>query len=301
MKLFFSSRILECQSVIIKHGVEVFHVPGIHNYANEGSKFDITHNHVLDPSFWTAKFLEQKEQNWPVEQFEVTDEALELLQSKIITSQTFQTNFVENCLNGLLQKHRSFKKLSRIIGYVFKMLSHVSSTKGVGAPLPDMIEKAEMYLMSLATPPSEAVEGLKRQYLVDQTNDAVYLVTRAFQMESKVTHQRLRLLDGKSMVGLSILNDLHQHCSGTDRELGLMISQDIYITHARKYLKDLQASCLTCKKLRKVTAEYYMGPSLTEMSSQYPPYYRTHTDVYGPLWCKLTKNIKKKVWMGVFC
>ena len=226
-----------------------------------------------------------------------------MLQSKIVTSQTFQTVFVENCLNGLLQKHKSFKKLSRILGYVFKMICNVASGpsfKTKGALLADMIEKAETHLMSLATPPSEAMEGLKRQYLVEQTKDAIYLITRAFQMESKITQQKLRLLDGKSMIGRSVLYDLHQHCSGTDKELAHMVDQGLYITHARKFLKDLQANCLTCKKLRKITAEYYMGPSLTEMSSKYPPYYRTHTDIYGPLSCKLTRNVKKKFWIGVF-
>ena len=303
LKLFFSSRILECQSVILKHGVEVYHVPGKFNYSNEGSKFDTTHNHVLDESFWRAEFLEKDEKFWPVEPFDVSDEALELLQNKVITSHNFQTIFIENCLNHLLQKHRSFKKLSRIIGYVFKMLSHVASGpsfKTRGALLSDMIQKAESYLMAMCNPSTDDVEGLKRQYLVDKTDEATYLVTRAFQMESKVIQQRLRLLDGKAMVGKAILNDIHQHCSGSDKELAAMIDQNLYITHARKYLKDLQANCITCKRIRKVTAEHYMGPSLTEMSSKYPPYYRTHTDVYGPLLCKLTRNITKKFWIGVF-
>ena len=303
LKLFFSSRILECQSVILKHGVEVFHVPGTHNYANEGSKFDVNKNHVMDPSFWKAEFLEKKEEHWPVEQFDVTDEALELLQSKIVTSQTFQTIFLENCLNNIMQKYKSFKKLSRIIGYVFKMLSHVASGKPLqsnGAPLPDMIQKAEDYLMSLANPPSEAIEGLKRQYLVDKTDDGTYLITRAFQMESKVIQQRLRLLDGNSTVAKSILRDIHLHCCGSDKELATMMGRNLFITHARKFLRDLQNSCITCKKIRKVTAEFYMGPSLTLMSSRFPPYYRTHTDVYGPLYCKLTRNIKKKFWVALF-
>ena len=44
-----------------------------------------------------------------------------------------------------------------------------------------------------------------------------------------------------------------------------------------------------------------MGPSIQQLSSAHPPYWRSFCDITGPFYCKLTKFTKKKFWIAGIC
>ena len=294
LKLFFTSRILECQTTIRKHNVEVHYVPSGQNYSNEGGKFDPHVNHVLSEDFWVAKFLEKREEFWPVEKFDVSENALKDIKNKIITN-TYMTEYSELCINQLLLKNKKFDQICRIVAYIFKFLIAKAS-------FPDMIERATLFLYSLAKPDQESINGLKRQFIVEFSEEKnVHLVTRAFQLENQILQQKLTLLDGHSLVGKSLIRQLHTHCTGTERELSKMIENNLYITHARSLLRKFASSCIVCARLRQEKAKYVMGPSIQQLSSAHPPYWRSFCDITGPFYCKLTKFTKKKFWIAGIC
>ena len=294
LKLFFTSRILECQTTIRKHNVEVHYVPSEKNYSNEGSKFDPHVNHVLTEDYWVARFLEKKEEFWPVEKIDVSENALKDIKNKIITN-TYVTEYSELCINQLLLKNKKFDQICRIVAYVFKFLIPKAS-------LPDMIEKAKSFLYSLAKPDQESINGLKRQFIVEFSEENnVHLVTRAFQLENQILQQKLILLDGKGLIGKSLIRQLHKHCTGTERELSGMIENNLYLTHARSLLRKYASSCIVCARLRQEKAKFTMGPSIQQLSSAHPPYWRSFCDITGPFYCKLTKFTKKKFWIAGVC
>ena len=102
------------------------------------------------------------------------------------------------------------------------------------------------------------------------------------------------LLDGSTIVGKSILKSHHIHVSSVEREISKLLDNKLYVMGARGYLKRLQKSCHTCKRIRQEISKSKMGPSPILQAKQGGPMSQVVIDMWGPFTCKISRNTTKK-------
>ena len=306
MKLYYFSRIEECQKVIEAHDVGVYHIEGSLNVADEGTKIRIEDNPRETERF--PHFLEEDESSWPVKKhcYESIDVRVlmnpKMLGTEDISPDEVHVNRVicDSFINNILEKH-SFRRALGIIQCWF-----LWKKKHRGDFLQAETEAQEL-LFSLAKPDDKQISGLRRQYkieVVHNVNNAeeVYLISRPYQFDNRILQTKLRLLSGRTKIGRRILDDYHIHCCSTDRELAALHAAGLFLTDARNYLKKLQKTCKTCLRIRRTQMEASMGTSYQISASQYPPYFRSFGDLVGPIKVKVAPRKIRKCWiLGITC
>ena len=291
LKLYFSDRVLEIQNIIQNHNVKVHFIKSELNTANYGSKLNLNSNAVLSEDYWTCPFLQKPENQWPSEVYHYDNSDISSLMNPKMagdsSTQSFHTVFVQNLVENLIQRF-SFKKVVNILSFVFQWKKEFNS-EPVKAT-----EHARALLYSLCSPSPQQISGLKRQFLISEKGDNVYLISRPFTLENEILQRKLRLLNGDCNIGKSLIRHFHIHCSNTDREIAKMFDFGIYIIKSRAYLKQIQSSCKTCIRIRQTCVEQLQGPGPQLQASLFPAYYQTISDVWGPIKVKTNKNSTRK-------
>ena len=107
-------------------------------------------------------------------------------------------------------------------------------------------------------------------------------MTRPFDVGKKITNFEYLVLDGTSKVGQSILKSHLIHVSSVEREVSKLLDSGVYIIGARNYLKKLQLSCHTCKRIRSEVSKAKMGPSPILIAERHGPMSHVVIDLWGP-------------------
>ena len=112
------------------------------------------------------------------------------------------------------------------------------------------------------------------------------------------------ILPEKHIITKLIVNNLHQQVKHQGRHitLGTVRTNGYHIVHCSKVVRNLIASCVTCKKLRAQTATQLMADLPPDRLAECPPFEHTGIDVFGPYFVydgKRTRNTtaSKKVWV----
>ena len=281
LSLYFSERVLEIQTIVENHNVKVHYIRSDLNPANEGSKLNLTDNPIMTEEYWTVPFLLLPEEQWPVRDYhyDITDIA-SLINPKMANQEEklkcFSTKMNTDVMD-LLGRFTFTKTVSILACPLQWMKKYRGDTVKAQA-------QARELLFGLARPSEQQITGLKRQYLIEREGEDVHLISRPFTLEKdKTFSKKLRLLDGRSPVGRSILRSYHVHCSSTDREISNLFEDGLFLAGCRAYLRKLQRSCKACLRIRKETVQQYMGPSQQIVASKYPSYYFSFSDIVGPI------------------
>ena len=121
--------------------------------------------------------------------------------------------------------------------------------------------RSKQILYGLARPNKEKIKSIQSQFDIREDENGTYLLTRPFDIEKKIINFEYVLLDGSTIVGKSILKSHHIHVSSVEREISKLFDNKLYVMGARGYLKRLQKSCHTCKRIRQEVSKSKMGPS----------------------------------------
>ena len=304
LKLYFSHRTVFCQNIIQKYNVKVMYVKSAQNPGNYGSKLNLKTNDALDPEYWCPSFLTKPESEWGCVKYSFEDKDIKELYNpklKLLNStKLLKTQIYEHFLSELFCKYSKFKAIQNILAYVILFIHQ--KMKKQKTNYVSCLQEAENYLFNLMNPTKDQAEGLKRQYKVIEKSGGVYLITRLFATEDKPIQKYLRLLNGKTKLAQKYLNSVHVHCCSSERELTKLFENNVYVTGARTYLKNLQYDCITCRKIRKVAEKAECGPSFQELSSKNEIFSRSQIDIKGPVKLRLTRNKSQKGWIcGLTC
>ena len=208
-------------------------------------------------------------------------------------------------VDKLMQKYNRFFKVLRICSHIrwwrkmtsLKKEGKLTSNEELMIAKSKNYEETKLYLLSLCKPTEESIQGMKRRYFVNSDDESnVALISRPYTLTERIVQDRMVLLD-LNEISKGLLNDLHIHTSNIEREYAKMIDQGYFVIGARKYFKKLQETCFTCKRIRKEAIRVRMGPSKSIEASKSQPFTYCYSDIKGPIWTKLTRNIKKKLWI----
>ena len=300
LKLYYAEKTLEAQKVIFENKVKLFFCNSEDNLADPGSKMNLDVNHVLTPQYWNGGYLQDPFETWPVEPYKFKQEDIEKLNSpKMSLVASLCTNVEEYFLNKLFRKDFSFAKTVRIICLVKiavrKLIKHFNPKSSiVNIQIPDVYEDVKLQLFSLAQPSPSKCSGLKRKYEVTKDEkENIILLTRPFAADKKIIQQSLICVDGEHLVGRKLLKSYHVHCSSIESELAKMLDDGVFIIKSRPFLTNLQKTCVTCAKLRKITLEARLGPSFQELASQTPVFFYSMSDITGPWKLRVKRSIAK--------
>ena len=289
LKLYFNERVAECQKIIQKYQIKVFHIGTQFNLSNDGSKIDLKTNHCLTEKFWTGDFLCQEMNSWPLEEYSFSESHLDkIINSKMSTS-SFFISPKSSQVNYLVDKYQSFDKICRIITYVktaFKKMNFF-----------DVYEMVKLELYKLARPTNEQIEGIKRYFYVEKSEEGVFILSRHFKLNRNILQQKMLLLNGKSLIGKKILHGLHLHLSSSEKELTQMYEKGLFLIGARDFFRSLQKKCLTCVRIRQTTVLAKMGPTLLKDVQDMPNFYACHIDIKGPLKAYISRKNTKSFWI----
>ena len=300
LKLFYAEKTLEAQKVILEHSVKLYFCNSEDNLADPGSKLNLDVNHALTSEYWNGGYLQDKFENWPVEAYKFKKEDTEALNSpKMSLVASLCTNIEEYFLNKLFKKDFSFSKIARIVCLVKiavrKLIKHFNpKSKLQNIQIPDILDDVKLQLYSLAQPSVSQCSGLKRKYEVTKDEkENIVLLTRPFAADQKIIQQSLICVDGDHLIGRKLLKSYHVHCSSIESEMAKILNDGLYITKSRAYLTNLQKTCVTCAKIRKVTLQARLGPSFQEMASQTPVFFYSMADIAGPWKHKVKRSVSK--------
>ena len=290
LKLYFTQRVLECQKIIKKYKIKVFHIGTDFNLSNEGSKLDLKTNHCLTEKYWTGGFLSEPIENWPLQDYTFSESHLEKIIINKVSTSSFFTSLKSSEINHLLSKSYSFEKICRILTYIKTAFRRDLNFFTV-------YENVKMELYNLAKPSTEQVEGVKRFFYVEKTDRGVFVLSRHFKLNRNILQQKMLLLDGKSLIGKKILHSLHVHISSSEKELSLMYEKGLFLIGARNFFRSQQKTCVTCKRIRQTTVLAKMGPTLLKDVQDMPNFYACHIDIKGPLKAYISRKNSKSFWI----
>ena len=293
LRLFFSSRVLEIQNIIEEHQVKVHFISGDKNPANYGSKLDLGANSVLSEDYWKVPFLEQEEKDWPVKSYNYNlSHISSLINPKMIneeekSSLSMSMTNINTDLMDLIGR-LSFRKVVNILSCYFQWKKEF---RGDAVRARD---QARQFLFRLSEPSEKQISGLERQYVITRGEAGIFLISRPFTLGDQTSQRKLRLLDGKSQMGRSILRDYHIHCCSTDRELCKIYEDGLFLVGARSYLQKVQKICKTCIKIRQITIQSLQGPGPQIEASRHPAYWRSMADIIGPIRVKVRSGTETR-------
>ena len=290
LKLYYIERVRQVQEIIMKHKVQCLWTPGKFSDGDFGSKLNLTQNVCLLPQYWHGHFLENPKEDWPTKQFNHDEDEISDVMNpkmKLPENTTLKTEIEISFLDNLLER-KSWESVITILSYVLifgKLKASGFSTART---------KAKTILYKLAQPSNDQVKSVSASFQVRQNEDGTFLLTRPFDVGKKITNFEYLVLDGTSKVGQSILKSHHIHVSSVEREVSRLLDSGVYIIGARNYLKKLQLSCHTCKRIRSEVSKAKMGPSPILVAERHGPMSHVVIDLWGPFTCKVSRNVTMK-------
>ena len=283
LRLYFSDKVLEIVKIIDQKNIKVHFISGKMNPANFGSKLDLGPTPVLSADYWTVPFLQLPEEEWPVKDYhyDISDIS-SLINPKMANSDERSslclTTKIDDSILNLIGRF-PFNKAVTILSFLYQWKAEVRDD-----PKKAQL-KAREFLYSLASPTQAQISGLQRQYNITKQDNGpgIFLISRPFTMGDQISQRKLRLLDGKSLVGRSILQSFHVHCQSIDRQIAKILENGLFLVGSRSYLQKMMEKCKTCLRIRKTAQSALQGPSPQLESALFPVYYQSVCDVVGPI------------------
>ena len=309
LKTYYCEKAYEIQELFKRHKVQCKYIKSADNLADQGSKRELEINHCRSRAYWKGNFLHLPSKDWPAQdyQFEASD-VEELTSVKMSEVLNYGITVNEHFLTQLLEKSYSFNKIIRIICYV-KLAARLliqrftKSKKKVNASISDYFDLIQKELYVLASPTMEQCKGLKRQYDIqpDPEDENLMIISRAYASDQQILRKKRYIINSDTLVGKKITAQYHIHMSSVESQLANITDAGLFILRGRKVLSKISESCVVCRKLRHVTLTTMMGPSYTELASNYPIGYFSMADILGPLKFSLNRKTQKVFLFGITC
>ena len=292
--IYLINRIAEIKksALKMKSVVKYYHIPTKLNIADHGTreecKFELLHSKEWQHG---PEFLKDIDS---VGKLKITINHEETMYIEGLRSQVEEDNMTENFITKLIEI-KSFESVVNILTMILLFLKRkIKSYKIELDDLASVRRRSKQILYRLARPDKEKIKSIQSQFDIREDENGTYLLTRPFDIEKKIINFEYVLLDGSTIVGKSILKSHHIHVSSVEREISKLLDNKLYVMGARGYLKRLQKSCHTCKRIRQEISKSKMGPSPILQAKQGGPMSQVVIDMWGPFTCKISRNTTKK-------
>ena len=292
--IYLINRIAEIKksALKMKSVVKYYHIPTKLNIADHGTreecKFELLHSKEWQHG---PEFLKDIDS---VGKLKITINHEETMYIEGLRSQVEEDNMTENFITKLIEI-KSFESVVNILTIILLFLKRkIKSYKTELDDLASVRRRSKQILYRLARPDKEKIKSIQSQFDIREDENGTYLLTRPFDIEKKIINFEYVLLDGSTIVGKSILKSHHIHVSSVEREISKLLDNKLYVMGARGYLKRLQKSCHTCKRIRQEISKSKMGPSPILQAKQGGPMSQVVIDMWGPFTCKISRNTTKK-------
>ena len=292
--IYLINRIAEIKksALKMKSVVKYYHIPTKLNIADHGTreecKFELLHSKEWQHG---PEFLKDIDS---VGKLKITINHEETMYIEGLRSQVEEDNMTENFITKLIEV-KNFESVVNILTIILLFLKRkIKSYKIELDDLASVRRRSKQILYRLARPDKEKIKSIQSQFDIREDENGTYLLTRPFDIEKKIINFEYVLLDGSTIVGKSILKSHHIHVSSVEREISKLLDNKLYVMGARGYLKRLQKSCHTCKRIRQEISKSKMGPSPILQAKQGGPMSQVVIDMWGPFTCKISRNTTKK-------
>ena len=292
--IYLINRIAEIKksALKMKSVVKYYHIPTKLNIADHGTreecKFELLHSKEWQHG---PEFLKDIDS---VGKLKITINHEETMYIEGLRSQVEEDNMTENFITKLIEV-KKFESVVNILTIILLFLKRkIKSYKIELDDLASVRRRSKQILYGLARPDKEKIKSIQSQFDIREDENGTYLLTRPFDIEKKIINFEYVLLDGSTIVGKSILKSHHIHVSSVEREISKLLDNKLYVMGARGYLKRLQKSCHTCKRIRQEISKSKMGPSPILQAKQGGPMSQVVIDMWGPFTCKISRNTTKK-------
>ena len=292
--IYLINRIAEIKksALKMKSVVKYYHIPTKLNIADHGTreecKFELLHSKEWQHG---PEFLKDIDS---VGKLKITINHEETMYIEGLRSQVEEDNMTENFITKLIEV-KNFESVVNILTIILLFLKRkIKSYKIELDDLASVRRRSKQILYGLARPDKEKIKSIQSQFDIREDENGTYLLTRPFDIEKKIINFEYVLLDGSTIVGKSILKSHHIHVSSVEREISKLLDNKLYVMGARGYLKRLQKSCHTCKRIRQEVSKSKMGPSPILQAKQGGPMSQVVIDMWGPFTCKISRNTTKK-------
>ena len=144
-------------------------------------------------------------------------------------------------------------------------------------------------------------KGLKKLNLFIDTNDLIRVGGRLRKAPLPYATRHPILLDGKSKIAQSIVQECHLKLGHMGREFMLAELQKKYhIIACTKLLKSTVKLCVICRKVQgKVSSQLMADLPQERLLGDYPPFTHTATDLFGPFIVSSSRGNKQDKRYGV--
>ena len=303
--IYIINRIAEIRNSAkkMKCCVKYYHLPTKLNIADKGTraecKFEFLHTKDWQHGPEFIKDLESvAELKIAVNPESVQEEInhIESLKNQV-ENDNMQNKIMETFVDKIVEANPKFESVVTILAYIliflkkkFKRFNSLIQEEGFSATR----LKSRQMLYRLAKPSLEQIKSLEKQFNIRMDDNGTFLLTRPFDIEKKTISFEYLLLDGNCKIGKSILRAHHIHVSSVEREIASLYDDKLYVLGARKFLKKLQTSCNTCRRIRQEVTQSKMGPSPILQAMKGGPMSQVVIDMWGPFTCKISRNVTKK-------
>merc|ERR1711994_775732 len=303
--IYLINRIAEIKksALKMKSVVKYYHIPTKLNIADLGTreecKFEFLHTKEWQHGPEFIKDLESVAELKITVNPESVQEEINFIESlkNQVENDNMQNKVIDNFVDKIVEANPKFESVVTILAYIliflkkkFKKFNSLIQDEGFSATR----FKSRQMLYRLSKPSLEQIKSLEKQFNIRKDDNGTFLLTRPFDIEKKTISFEYLLIDGNCKVGKSILRAHHIHVSSVEREIASLYDDKLYVLGARKYLKKLQTSCNTCRRIRQEVTQSKMGPSPILQAMKGGPMSQVVIDMWGPFTCKISRNVTKK-------
>ena len=213
LKLYFISRVLECQKIIMKYGIKLYHIAGSINIADLGTKILKDSSILQTNNYWTIPFFESALHEWPVEEFEMKKEDYTIIMNpKMVMMKTGVVKMENNIVFKLLTKYMSYTKVKKIISIIL-----LWKTKTIN----EASKLAEDKLFQLNDVKEDTIISREKKYHMER-HQYIYLISREYQYKGAIMKDTLKLVGKNSHLAKLILRDAHIHMASPSHEVAFL-------------------------------------------------------------------------------
>nr|XP_042910968.1 uncharacterized protein LOC107454670 [Parasteatoda tepidariorum] len=242
-----------------------------------------------------TSWLKESRENWP--NFDlVPDEKIVYAEKKkiIVSSLNMKDDEFYNNIS-------SYKKIIRITGWIYRFFENSrASSKKTGKLSVEELIKAELKILKRVQEDSfqgEKLKSLKLLSIFTDANGLVRIKTKIIMREDNENFKVPIILPSDHHVVKSLILHKHQELGHPGvQSLMVALREDYWILKARRTVKKVLKTCITCQRFNVKRPEIPEGILPEDRVKNASIFEVIGVDVAGPL---LTKD-NKKVWIAIF-
>ena len=289
-KMFYAERNYLSQQIIQKFKIQLFHVKSELNDSDIGSKICLDVNHCLHDYYWHSKWFWKPKNEWPTKKYEFSPTHVTTILNPRLNIKSLRLSVSTIIFENICEKFQTYNKILKTFAYIF-MFSKVQNYN-------ESEQKAKDFLLSQIQVSNKSKDGIKRQFVLHKSDKNYFFVLpRSFMKQGRIIQNKLVLVEGDTLLGRSIINESHIHCSHVGFEVAKMYSMGFYVTKNKYLFKRKQLSCHMCRIVRKERVNAVMGANRQDQARCAPPLSVINMDIVGPAKVRLTRNITKKLFI----